>query len=110
MPLRIFGNMTAPANSGNWATIASLLPAGANIVANDLNFAHDGAIYLETQNNLILRYGNGTAAMTGVTVGSDVSEMTIIAGRQYMLDDLRPDRAWVRSADATARTFSMWSA
>ena len=110
MPLRIFGNMTAPANSGNWATIASLLPAGANIVANDLNFAHDGAIYLECQNTIVLRYGTGSATMSGLTGGSDFAEITIAAGRQYMLDDLRPDRAWVRSADATARTFSMWSA
>jgi hypothetical protein len=102
--------MSAPANTGNWATIASLLPAGANIVANDLNFAHDGAIYLEAQNNIILRYGTGNATMAGVTGGSDFAEMTIIAGRTYMFDDLRPDRAWVRSADATARTFAMWSA
>ena len=110
MPLRIFGNMSAPANTGNWATIGSLLPAGANIVANDLNFAHDGAVYIEVQATTILRYGNGNATMAGVTAGSDFAEMTLLTSRVYMFDDLRPDRAWVRSGAASAATFSMWSA
>jgi hypothetical protein len=110
MPLRIFGNMSAPANTGNWATIASLLPAGANINANDLNYAHDGALFLEVQATVILRYGNGNATMAGVTGGSDFAEMTLLTGRAYMFDELNPHRAWVRSSAATAATFALWSA
>jgi hypothetical protein len=110
MPLRIFGNMSAPANTGNWASIASLLPSGANATANDLNFAHDGAIYLEVQATVLLRYGTANAAMSGVTGGSDFAEMTLLTGRVYMFDELRPDRAWVRSSTTSAATFSVWSA
>lgn len=104
MPLRIFGNMTAPANSGSFTQISTLMPAGANAAANNLTVGSESTFFLEAQNLLVMRYG---ANATG-TGGSDFAEMTIFAGKVYEFRGFSPSMAYIRSGDATARTFSLW--
>ena len=106
MPLRIFGNMSAPANSGNFTQISSLMPTGATATANNLTVGSESTFFMEVQNNLVMRYGS---AATG-TGGSDYAEMTIIAGKIYEFRGFSPTSAYIRSADATARTFALWQA
>lgn len=106
MPLRIFGNMSAPANTGSFTQISTLMPSGANAAANNLTVGSESTFFMEAQNNLVMRYGS---AATG-TGGSDFTEMTIIAGRIYEFRGFAPTSAYIRSADASARTFSLWQA
>jgi hypothetical protein len=104
MPLRIFGNMTAPVSGSNFAQVSALMPAGTDAAVNNLTAGTESTYFLEAQNTLVMRYG---ANATG-TGGSAFAEMTILTGRIYEFRGFSPTNAWIRSADTTARLFSLW--
>lgn len=106
MPLRIFGNMTAPANSGSFTQISTLMPTGTTAAGNNLTVGSESTFFMEAQFTLVMRYGS---AATG-TGGSDFAEMTILAGKIYEFRGFSPTNAYIRSGDATPRAFSLWQA
>jgi len=110
--LRMLGNLTVNASSGNWSQLSAAQPSGANAAANNLIWSPTGTVFFEVQATTLLHYGSaahGTGTTASGTAGSDYSEMTLLTGRIYNFTGLDP-RLFFFRASTTATTAAMWVA